>query len=347
MLHESLYQLAAEAPTCSSLPMARGVLADAYDVLRQSARHAGDATELGAWLSRIVVDVINSPAVIASVGCGTQFYPSGAFGRLEGLVDSRVRLLTWGTAAAQDFAAELLTSAGLTVRTPLPAATAAGWQDIAREAVASRDAETLGLINDAGTWGNFAIHAAAEKTCGVADVATILRDDALAHRPPAVVVKSGLPDKESWFDIREHLVVPAARLARWAGFAAGARSTHTPTRLAVAAAAGVVEPAEADALRQAWVAGMDTYLFLWANGMPVKQQLFADLPPIQRTLLGASARAVADVARSVAARSAPPGAAPTAQTTYHSSVTPPVASALHSGPTTQQAAADARAEGEH
>ncbi|APT84338.1 putative nucleotidyltransferase substrate binding domain-containing protein [Corynebacterium aquilae] len=305
MLHDSLHQLAAEAPQCVSTAMARGILADAHDLLQQAAHHDGDAKELGAWFSTIVIQVLNSPALKEDASPEAQFYPSGAFGRLEGLVDSRVRLLTWGTDSDQDKAAELLRSAGLTVRTPLPARSADQWQLEASDAVARRDAEVLGLINDAGTWGNFAINVAARAECGDSGlkvVADVLRADALSHRPPALSVKSGLPDKDVVFDIREHLVVPAARLARWAGFAAGVRSTHTPTRLAVAAARGVLTEAEATSLNQAWAAGMRTYLFLWSTRTGVKPQRFSNLPLIQRSLLGASCRELADVARSVAAR---------------------------------------------
>lgn len=101
-LHASLTDLAEQAPRCESLPAARGVLAEAQELLRNAAQHREDELALAAWFSRIVSDVIHSPAVDSSVRL------SGAAARGDALPSIPVAFL-----GEDESLVELLESVGL------------------------------------------------------------------------------------------------------------------------------------------------------------------------------------------------------------------------------------------
>ena len=67
MLHSSLRELAAQANRCDSIAAARGILSEAQELLRNALRHRENETELAAWFSRIISDVVRSPAVASQV----------------------------------------------------------------------------------------------------------------------------------------------------------------------------------------------------------------------------------------------------------------------------------------
>lgn len=67
MLHTSLQELAAQANRCDSRAAARGILSEAQELLRNALRHRENETELSAWFSRVVSDVVLSPAVASHV----------------------------------------------------------------------------------------------------------------------------------------------------------------------------------------------------------------------------------------------------------------------------------------
>ena len=67
MLHSSLRELALQANRCESTAAARGILSEAQDLLRNALRHRESETELTAWFSRLVSDVVRSPAIASPV----------------------------------------------------------------------------------------------------------------------------------------------------------------------------------------------------------------------------------------------------------------------------------------
>lgn len=67
MLHSSLRELAKQANRCDSTAAARGILAEAQELLRNALLHRESETELAAWFSRIVSDVVRSPAISSQV----------------------------------------------------------------------------------------------------------------------------------------------------------------------------------------------------------------------------------------------------------------------------------------
>ncbi len=67
MLHSSLRELALQANRCESTAAARGILSEAQELLRNALRHRESETELTAWFSRLVSDVVRSPAIASPV----------------------------------------------------------------------------------------------------------------------------------------------------------------------------------------------------------------------------------------------------------------------------------------
>ena len=67
MLHSSLRELALQANRCESTAAARGILSEAQELLRNALRHRESVTELTAWFSRLVSDVVRSPAIASPV----------------------------------------------------------------------------------------------------------------------------------------------------------------------------------------------------------------------------------------------------------------------------------------
>lgn len=66
-LHESLLELAELAPRCESPATARGLLAESQDLVRNALQHGADEAELAAWFSRLVTDIVRSPAIASPV----------------------------------------------------------------------------------------------------------------------------------------------------------------------------------------------------------------------------------------------------------------------------------------
>ncbi|MDY3127438.1 MAG: hypothetical protein SOW59_04820 [Corynebacterium sp.] len=66
-LHSSLVELAHQAPRLDVPAAARGVLAEAQELLRNALLHREDEVELAAWFSRLIIDVVRSPAVSSPV----------------------------------------------------------------------------------------------------------------------------------------------------------------------------------------------------------------------------------------------------------------------------------------
>lgn len=101
-LHQSLVDLGQQAPRCDRVATARGVLAEAQELLRNAVFHDADEVELASWFSRLVVDVAHSPAV------STPAVITGAFATGDGLPTTTVRYL-----GQDEHLAELFDAVGL------------------------------------------------------------------------------------------------------------------------------------------------------------------------------------------------------------------------------------------
>ncbi|NLA56585.1 MAG: hypothetical protein GX859_09900 [Corynebacterium humireducens] len=104
MLHQSLRDLAEQAPLSTSTATARGVLCEAQQLLRNALDHRTPETALTGWFSGVVRDTLRCPAVASTVTL------TGAHARGDALPSSPVEW--FGEDAAL---AELLRSAGLEV----------------------------------------------------------------------------------------------------------------------------------------------------------------------------------------------------------------------------------------
>lgn len=102
MLHSSLRELAAQANRCDSIATARGILSEAQELLRNALRHRESETELAAWFSRVVSDVVRSPAIASQVRL------TGAVSRGDSIPSMPI---TW--LGKDDQLLELLESVGL------------------------------------------------------------------------------------------------------------------------------------------------------------------------------------------------------------------------------------------
>ena len=66
-LHQSLLDLSELAPHCQSRATARGLLAEAQDILRNAVAHQDNEVELAHWYSHLLVDIVRSPGVNSPV----------------------------------------------------------------------------------------------------------------------------------------------------------------------------------------------------------------------------------------------------------------------------------------
>lgn len=305
MLHQSLLDLAEQAPRCQDVATARGVLAESHELLRNAVAHRSDPVELTHWYSALLTRTIHSPAITELSGPAVaQIVLTGAIGRGDGLPTSRIEWLTVTTdsaaagSAADQEVAELLRSVGLTPAPhdgELAPTDRAGWLTRIAAAAGSDDAALVGIFDDAGTWLR-------EHLLNQFGSAVPLLVEAVDHRPPALRSAHGLPDREAAVDILRDLLVPIAGIARWAGLTGATRALATPERITLTARSGILSEDEAAALQQGWVTGLDLQLQRWVDRVIGGETTAADLTALQRSSYGAASRGVAGVIRSLAAR---------------------------------------------
>jgi CBS domain-containing protein len=131
---------------------------------------------------------------------------------------------------------------------------------------------------------------------------------ALAERPPTgfrrhrVLLWSG---ERQALDIKKASLLPIEALARWAGLAARVSAASTRARLEAAKAAGTLGSDDAEVLRDAFELACELRMEhqvgqLRAGRQPDNLIEPANIPPITRTALKESFRAVARVQRGVA-----------------------------------------------
>lgn len=261
MLHQSLTELAQQAPQSPSPAVARGVLAEARDLMRNALDHRAPENELTAWFSAVLADTLTSPAVRE---LDPTLVPTGAVARGDATPATAVQWLSDGGSEVAD----LFTSVGLHVGEihPASSAPAALRIDAALDTPASPSPSLLA--------------------------------DAVTHRPPALQLHQGLPDRSTPVDITAHLLNPAVDVARWAD----PRPARTLDRLSAGVANGSLTEEEASALGQAWETGIALQLRRWRDGVPDHEIAVDDLPALDRSAYGAAARLVGGALRSLAAR---------------------------------------------
>lgn len=303
MLHESLLDLAEQAPRCQQVATARGVLAESHDLLRNALAHDTPGAELTHWYSTLISDTLHSPALSALLG-ENQLVLTGAIGRGDGFPTSRVEWLLitadpteTGEAANAELTA-LLQSVGVNAA-PLGGkfspTTKEGWLQRIRQATDSGDPTAIEVFADAGTWFREQL---------LTDLGSVLPllHEAIAHRPPALRREHGLPDRESPVDLRRELLTPVTDLARWAGLSTRTHRLSTRDHIQAGQAAGILDEDEAELLRQGWATGTDLQFRRWVDHVVEREITAADLPALQRSAFGAASRGVALVIRSLAAR---------------------------------------------
>ncbi|MFP7366526.1 putative nucleotidyltransferase substrate binding domain-containing protein [Corynebacterium callunae] len=280
MLHPSLIDLAESAPECTDLATVRGVLTESLDLLSNALHHGEDPAELAGWLSQVITDALHSPGLAANVVL------TGPVGRGDALPTSPVRWLAVVEKHEADpnpMIAALLTEIGF-VAEPIGATTREEWEARARAG------EEPAAFLDAGTW--------------VASIANVdekaLLRDALDSRPPAVETYEGLPSLDMVVNVRENLMIPTVKIARWAAHRAGSLAPTTAQRLIDAR--GVLTNDETDALTQVWKSALSLQSKRWMDHIHDKETTAWELPALQRATFGAAARLLSEVIRSIEAR---------------------------------------------
>lgn len=280
MLHPSLIELAESAPLCANPATVRGVLAESLDLLGNALHHGEDPAELAGWFSRVVTDALHSP------GIDVEVVLTGPVGRGDALPTSPVMWLAVvdkHDADPNPRLARLLTEAGL-VAEPVGAATREQWEDCAQSG------QQPEVYLDAGTWV-----ASLTRVAG-----RVLLEDALASRPPALEVADGLPSHDMNVNVRENLMIPTVKLARWAAHEAGSLAPTTAQRLIHAHSAGILTGDETDALTQVWKSALELQSRRWMDGIHDQDATAWDMPALQRSTFGAAARLLSQVMSSVA-----------------------------------------------
>lgn len=282
MLHPSLLELAESAPQCANAATVRGVLAESLELLGNALHHGEDPAALAGWFSQVVTDALHSPGVDAEV------ILTGPVGRGDALATSPVRWLAVVDKQQADPSpalSRLLTEVGF-IAEPVGAATRREWEARAKSGT---DPE---VFLDAGTW--------------VASITQVdpgaLLADALRSRPPAIEVEDGLPSRDMSVNVRENLMIPTVKLARWAAYRAGSLAPTTAQRLIDARSAGVLSPDEADALTQVWKSALGLQSKRWLDRIHDQDATAWDMPALQRSTFGAAARLLSQVMSSVADR---------------------------------------------
>lgn len=281
MLHPSLTDLSESAPLCADFATVRGVIAESHDMLSNALHHGESPAELAGWFSQLISDALHSPGVDATLVL------TGPVGRGDALPTSPVRWLAVVDTPSDKDPAEpvtaMLRQLGFTVE-PIGFASREEWE---RRARSGKDAA---VFLDAGTW--------AAKTANV-DTEALLHD-ALASRPPTLHVLDGLPSLDHAVSIRENLLIPTVKIARWAAYSAGSLAPTTAERLAQAG--DFLSSDEVDYLTQVWKAGLELQSKRWMDHIHDQNATAWDMPALQRTTFGAAARMLSNVMHSVAQR---------------------------------------------
>ncbi|MCK7642785.1 nucleotidyltransferase [Corynebacterium sp. CCM 8835] len=304
VLHDSLTDLAEQAPLCASAATVRGVLTESHDLLRNALNHSADVLEVTRWYTTLVTDALHSPGAV-SLTRGAEIVITGPYSRGSGTPTAKLHWLTVLPSDVENTTgdpstelAALVSESGILLGHlpgPMGPADRSTWSARIDSAVGTGDGAALGLLADAGDWFTRAVIERCRDF-------TPLLAEAVEHRPPAVRSREGLPRKDVAIDVQGQLLTPLGQIARWAGVAAGCTQTGVPERIGAARAAGVLLPSEADYLLEAWEAGLELTLTRWLERVQDEPTTLDMLPQLQRSTFGAACRMLADVTRSTAER---------------------------------------------
>jgi len=288
-MHPSLSELNTEARRASSPTMARGILAEAQDLLRNALDHGESEPALAHWFSHTLQEWAESPAVAEITG-GSRLRFTGPVARFDAIpTDTFTWLISGDAPGANEQLRELFDAADLHVG-DLPApASAAHWSGAAAAAAVDRDVAKIAYWVDAGY-------------LTAPEVAEALIAPSLAHLPPTLRLAEGLPDYDTPVDVRGTLMDPVVAVARWAGLQAHTTSGDAPHRLSEAQRQGILTQDEAEALNQAWATGLGMELRAWRHGTWGQEETMRSLPSLDRSAYGAAARLVSVALRSIAGR---------------------------------------------
>lgn len=291
MLHNSLLELSEAAQDCPNHRTARGILAESQDLMRNAIEHNAQPQELVYWFSQLVTAVLHSDGVRELVD-GSRLVLTGAIGREDALPSSPTKwLAVHDTPVDTQPILDLLNDVGLRAEPTcfgLQARPQREWEDI----IAQADGPALAVLADAGTW-------ILDQVVRLDNHLPLLHE-AIAHHPPSVVVRNGLPDREVAVDVRADLLYPIIAIARWAGTAAHAAEFSTPARIAAATEAHILSADQAGFLNQAWQSGLQLQFRRWTDRIHNQAATADYLPAIQRSVFGASCRMVSEVLHSLA-----------------------------------------------
>ncbi|MDO3635597.1 putative nucleotidyltransferase substrate binding domain-containing protein [Mycolicibacterium arseniciresistens] len=136
--------------------------------------------------------------------------------------------------------------------------------------------------------------------------------DALSGKVRTRSLRDVLSRRGGTFDLKNHAVLPIVNLARWGGLTANVTTGGTPARLAAAAEAGAITDHDVTALRDVFVMVQRLRMThqvgqLAAGHAPGDVITYAELSPLNRSLLGDGLREIAAVQRRVRNFAIPPG----------------------------------------
>lgn len=291
MLHDSLLELSEAAQQCPNDRTARGILAEAQDLIRNAIEHDAQPQELVYWFSQLVTAVLHSDGIRDLVG-GAQLILTGAIGREDALPSSPIKWLAVSETPVDTAVVQtLLTDVGLRsepTQFGFGSKTQVQWEEI----IAKADGPAMAVLADAGTW-------ILDEVVRLDNHLPLLQE-AIAHHPPHVVVRNGLPDRDVAVDVRQDLLYPIIAIARWAGTAASSTEFSTPARIEAATKANILTQDQANFLATAWKSGLQLQFRRWTDRVHNQAATAETLPSIQRSIFGASCRMVSEVMHSLA-----------------------------------------------
>lgn len=288
-MHASLDELTLDARNSSSPAMARGIMTEAQDLLRNALDHGESERALAHWFSRTLQELMGSPALVELVD-SARLLPTGALARGDATPTDTVTWIIVGfSVGGNERVGGLFAGAGLPVGELRAPASPEVWRERVDEAVEKRDVAEIEMFVDCGLLTG-------------PTPADLLATASLGHLPPTLRLAEGLPDYSTPVDVRGILLEPAVAVARWAGLLADATGGDVAHRLSAAADRDVLTADEAEALTQAWDTGLTLELRRWRHHAWDDSTMLSSLPALDRSAYGAAARLVSVALRSLAGR---------------------------------------------
>lgn len=295
MLHESLTELAHQAPRCEIVPEFLGILRESQDLARNALNHTGTSSrEVTAWYAGVLLGLLGSPAA-REMAPDVRIVPTGCYASEMGLP---LRTVEWCAITPtegrfyDERLAGVISKVGqrvLSYGCLTPQQWNARLDAAQRSSDVPRNARFLLALIDA-----------ADDSLPCPDPAlarAVVFRHMLAVRPRSLTWQRGLPDRNAVADVETDLLIPIEAIARFLQFNAGSDGLHPRTtvedRVLGAASAGLLSQTDAADLLRAWTAAIDLFAIRWRDGLHNPETTISDLPGIQRPSYGAAARTIA------------------------------------------------------